>query len=201
MPRFVGSPRDSDCPWTAAWDPADEAFVAFAVAVVAGAVAARLFQPVDCLSLLARCPACSLAGRSSDNSETHKFNLPSDRGARILSIQSKRKKNEDQKKGGGEKKKRKTKQNVETSLFFGFFSYQFVCSPGLYDKPRYDPPRFIYLFIFFSKIAARFASWKNSRTIRDSSPSFEGSRCCVRDKVGLDFRLLVLLVSYDNSKF
>lgn len=73
MPRFVGSPRDSDCPWIAAWDPADEAFVAFAAAVVAGAVAARLFQPVDCLSLLARCPACSLAGRSSDNSETHKL--------------------------------------------------------------------------------------------------------------------------------
>lgn len=97
MPRFVGSPRDSDCPWIAAWDPTDEAFVAFAVVVVAGAVAARLFQPVDCLSLPARCPACSLAGRSSDNSATHKFNLPSDRGARILSVQSKRKKKKQKK--------------------------------------------------------------------------------------------------------
>lgn len=58
MPRFAGSPRDSDCPWTAAWDPADEAFVVLAVAIVADVVAARLFQPVDCLSLLARCQVC-----------------------------------------------------------------------------------------------------------------------------------------------
>lgn len=67
MPRFVGSPRDSDCPWIAAWDPADEAFVAFAVAVVADAVAARLFQPVDCLSLLVRYLVYSLVARSFDN--------------------------------------------------------------------------------------------------------------------------------------
>lgn len=69
MPRFAGSPPDSDCPWIAAWDPADEAFVAIAVAVVADAVGARLFPSVDCLSLLARYPAYLLVGRSFDNSE------------------------------------------------------------------------------------------------------------------------------------
>lgn len=69
MPRFAGSPPDSNCPWIAAWDPADEAFVAIAVAVVADAVGARLFQSVGCLSLLARYPAYLLVGRSFDNSE------------------------------------------------------------------------------------------------------------------------------------
>lgn len=69
MPRFAGSPLDSDCPWIAAWDPADEAFVAIAVALVADAVGARLSLSVGCPSLLARYPAYLLVGRSFDNSE------------------------------------------------------------------------------------------------------------------------------------
>lgn len=65
---FVGSPRDWDCPWSAAWDLAGAKIVAF----VAGAVAAnRQYRPADCRDQLVRYQVCWPAVRFSDNSATN----------------------------------------------------------------------------------------------------------------------------------